>query len=160
MYKVTHFFGCRGANDDLFPYMLCELAENGIENVVLAHIWCQRYVEEPEYKELVAKSIAEAKLTVWGSHAPFGKIWDLDTPERKENAAEASGTWYVTAYNPFMNLYWDKPPYQLTLIYQNGRVITNGLTITDEGFSLTSEEGGGGYIPATEEEVQLTEDHG
>ena len=25
--------------------------------------------------------------------------WDLDTPERKENAAEASGTWYVTAYN-------------------------------------------------------------
>ena len=86
--------------------------------------------------------------------------WDLDTPERKENAAEASGTWYVTAYNPFMNLYWDKPPYQLTLIYQNGRVITKGLTITDEGFSLTSEEGGGGYIPATEEEVQLTEDHG
>ena len=85
--------------------------------------------------------------------------WDLDTPERKENAAEASGTWYVTAYNPFMNLYWDKPPYQLTLIYQNGRVITKGLTITDEGFSLTSEEGGGGYIPATEEEVQLTEDH-
>ena len=58
------------------------------------------------------------------------------------------------------NLYWDKPPYQLTLIYQNGRVITKGLTITDEGFSFTSEEGGGGYIPATEEEVQLTEDHG
>ena len=86
--------------------------------------------------------------------------WELDTPERKENAAEASGTWYVTAYNPFMNLYWDKPPYQLTLIYQNGRVITKGLTIPDEGFSLTSEEGGGGYIPATEEEVQLTEDHG
>ena len=86
--------------------------------------------------------------------------WDLDTPERKENAAEASRTWYVTAYNPFMNLYWDKPPYQLTLIYQNGRVITKGLTITDEGFSFTSEEGGGGYIPATEEEVQLTEDHG
>ena len=81
MYKVTHFFGCRGANDDLFPYMLCELAENGIENVVLAHIWCQRYVGEPEYKNLVAKAIADAKLTVWGSHAPFGKIWDLDTPD-------------------------------------------------------------------------------
>ena len=81
MYKVTHFFGCRGANDDLFPYMLCELAENGIENVVLAHIWCQRYVGEPEYKNLVAKAIADAKLTVWGSHAPFGKIWDLNTPD-------------------------------------------------------------------------------
>ena len=49
--------------------------------------------------------------------------WDLDTAERVENAARASGTWHVTKYNPFMNLYWNKPPYQLTLVYNNGRVI-------------------------------------
>lgn len=29
--------------------------------------------------------------------------WDLDTPERAENAAGASGIWFVTKYNPFMN---------------------------------------------------------
>ncbi|MBR3099841.1 MAG: hypothetical protein IKH18_09820, partial [Clostridia bacterium] len=86
--------------------------------------------------------------------------WDLDTAERVENAARASGTWYVTKYNPFMNLYWNKPPYQLTLIYNNGRVTIRGLDFDDEGFSLTNEEGGGGYIPATEDDVQLTEDHG
>jgi len=86
--------------------------------------------------------------------------WELDTPERVENAAESSGTWYVTRYNPFMNLYWNKPPYQLTLIYQNGRVIMCGLTMDGEGFALTDAEGGGGYVPATEEEVQLTEEHG
>ena len=86
--------------------------------------------------------------------------WDLDTPERISDAMETSGTWYVTAYNPFMNLYWNQPPYQLTLIYNNGRVTIKGLSFNEEGFSLTSDEGGGGYIPATEEEVQLTEDHG
>ena len=86
--------------------------------------------------------------------------WELDTPERIENAAEASGIWYVTAYNPFMNLYWNKPPYQLNLIYDNGRIIIRGLDFDDEGFSLTNAEGGGGYLPATEEEIQLTEEHG
>ena len=30
----------------------------------------------------------------------------------------------------------------------------------DKGFSLTDAEGGGGYVPATEDDVQLTEDHG
>ena len=59
-----------------------------------------------------------------------------------------------------MNLYWNKPSYQLTLIYNNGRVIIRGLEITDEGFSLTNDEGGGGYIPATDGDVMLTEDHG
>ena len=59
-----------------------------------------------------------------------------------------------------MNLYWNKPPYQMTLIYNNGQVTIRGLDFEDEGFSLTDAEGGGGYIPAMEEDIQLTEDHG
>ena len=58
-----------------------------------------------------------------------------------------------------MKLYWNKPPYQLTLIYNKGQVTIRGLDFVDEGFSLTNAEGGG-YIPATEDDVQLTEDHG
>ena len=86
--------------------------------------------------------------------------WELDTPERIRNAADMAGTWYVTKYNPFMNLYWNKPPYQLTLVYQSGQVIIRGLDFVEGGFSLTDNEGGGGYVPASDEEVQLTEDHG
>ena len=86
--------------------------------------------------------------------------WETDTPERAENAADASGTWTVTAYNPFMNLYWDKPPYQLTLTYDSGRVVIRGLHFDGTGFGLTDAEGGGGYVPATEEETELIEDHG
>ena len=51
-------------------------------------------------------------------------------------------------------------PYQLTLIYNNGRVTMRGLEITEDGFSLTNDEGGGGYVPATEEDITLTDDHG
>ena len=77
-----------------------------------------------------------------------------------DNTGKSWGTWYVTKYNPFMNLYWNKPPYQLTLIYHNGSVIMRGLEITGEGFSLTDEEGGGGYVPITEEDLELSDDHG
>ena len=66
----------------------------------------------------------------------------------------------MTKYNSFMNLYWNRPPYQLTLLYNNGRVLMRGLEISDEGFSLTDEEGGGGYVPATEENIELPDDHG
>ena len=68
------------------------------------------------------------------------------------------------AFNAFYrvrrNAEWRKCYYQLTLLYNNGRVLVRGLEITDEGFSLTDAEGGGGYVPVAEEDVELTEDHG
>ena len=83
-----------------------------------------------------------------------GEVWQDD------NTGKSWGTWYVTKYNPFMNLYWNKPPYQMVLQYNNGRVLMRGLEITDEGFSLTDAEGGGGYVPVTEENIELADDHG
>ena len=65
------------------------------------------------------------------------------------------GTFTVTAYDPAQGKYWDKPPYELTLVYHDGGVTMCGLsfgTETDfdgtpmECFSLTNWEGGGGYI--------------
>ena len=65
------------------------------------------------------------------------------------------GTFTVTAYDPAQGKYWDKPPYELTLVYHDGGVTMCGLSFsmeTDfdgtlmECFSLTNWEGGGGYI--------------
>ena len=86
--------------------------------------------------------------------------WETGAVLQDDNSGKSAGTWYVTKYNPFMNLYWNKPPYQLTLICNNGTVIMRGLEITGEGFSLTNDEGGGGYVPATEEDVGSSDDHG
>ena len=86
--------------------------------------------------------------------------WETGDVWQDDNTSKSWGTWYVTKYNSFMNLYWNRPPYQLTLLYNNGRVLMRGLEISDEGFSLTDEEGGGGYVPATEENIELSDDHG
>jgi len=39
-----------------------------------------------------------------------------------------------------MNLYRNEPPYELTLLSDNGRAIVRRLELTDEGFSLTFRE--------------------
>lgn len=70
-----------------------------------------------------------------------------------------SGVWYVTKYNPNMNLYWDHPPYEITLLRDNGRATVLGLTPEENGFSLTFWEGGAGYVPY--DGIQdSAEDHG
>jgi hypothetical protein len=56
------------------------------------------------------------------------------------------GTWSVCRYNPFWGFYWDDPVYELTLIHEDGTANVKGLSISEEGFSLTNYEGSGGYV--------------
>ena len=70
-----------------------------------------------------------------------------------------SGTYYVTEYSPFMNLYWNQPPYELTMLYDNGCADVHGLDFNDSGFSLTFWEGGAGYVPF-DGSLDLSDDHG
>ncbi len=171
-------FSCMGLYNEYYAYVAAEVKNDRFVDggaivwgfVPVSDLKPMEQEKQPEamdklagsWKLYAGGSMADDYL-VFNSDGSFtAGVWDgeLDTPERKENAAAVSGTWYVTKYNPFMNLYWNKPPYQLTLIYDNGRVTIRGLDFNDEEFSLTDEEGGGGYIPASEEDVQLTEDHG
>ena len=61
------------------------------------------------------------------------------------------GAWYVTDYNAFENLYWDRPPYELIMIHEDGSVNIKGLSLDEYGFGLTYWEGGGGYCPVGED---------
>lgn len=58
---------------------------------------------------------------------------------------DTRGTWYVTAYSPRQNLYWNDPPYEITLLSDNGHANVKGLTFDESTMSLTYWEGGGGY---------------
>ena len=171
-------FSCMGLYNDYYAYVGAEVKNDKFVDggaIVWGFVPIRdlKPMELEKQPEAMDKLIGNWKVYAGGSMADDVLVfnsdgtftagtwdWDLDTPERVGNAAGASGTWYVTKYNPFMNLYWNKPPYQLTLIYNNGQVTIRGLDFDEEGFSLTDEEGGGGYIPASEEDVQLTEDHG
>ena len=67
-----------------------------------------------------------------------------------------TGTYAVTAYDPASNLYWNDPPYELTLRDHDGTVNIKGLVFDEmdgrETFSLTFWEGGGGYVRVGDEE--------
>ena len=171
-------FTCMGTYNDYYAYVGAEVKKDRFVDGG-AMIWGfvpirdLKPMEQEKQPEAMEKLTGSWKIYAGGSMADDYLVfnsdgtftagmwdWELDTPERIENAAGASGTWYVTGYNSYMNLYWNKPPYQLTLIYNNGQVTIRGLDFEDDGFSLTDAEGGGGYIPATEDDVQLTEDHG
>ncbi|MBQ9196163.1 MAG: hypothetical protein IJ157_02880 [Clostridia bacterium] len=66
-------------------------------------------------------------------------------------ADPVAGVWHVTNYNAFENLYWNDPPYELTMLRDDGRVNIKGLALEENGFGLTYWEGGGGYCPVEDE---------
>ena len=61
-----------------------------------------------------------------------------------------TGTYTVRAHNSDCNLYWNDPPYEITLMDEDGTVNVKGLSFGEyegeETFSLTFWEGGGGYM--------------
>ncbi|MGN1021317.1 MAG: hypothetical protein ACI4O7_13220 [Aristaeellaceae bacterium] len=68
-----------------------------------------------------------------------------------QSGAEIShGSWYVIDNNPNWNLYWDDPPYEITMIRDDGTANVKGLSLRDDGFSLTNWEGSGGYVRVDE----------
>ena len=111
-------------------------------------------MEQEKVPEVMEKLAGAWQLDAGGTLAPDILVLEADgsftapgtTAEIAEEGA-SSGTWYVTKYNPFMNLYWNETSYELTLLFDNGCAIVRGLELTEEGFSLIFWEGGGGYVP-------------
>ncbi len=88
-------------------------------------------------------NMAEDVLILNADGTYTGRYIDLNT---KEITEENHGIWYVTKNNPNWNLYWDDPECELYLIRDDGAANVKGLELNAEGFSLTNDEGGGGYI--------------
>jgi hypothetical protein len=88
-------------------------------------------------------NMAEDVLVLNAEGTYTGRHVDLNTGEI---TGETHGIWYVTKNNPNWNLYWNDPEYELYLIRDDGTANVKGLVLNAEGFSLTNEEGGGGYM--------------
>lgn len=78
-----------------------------------------------------------------------------------DTADSVHGTWYVTDYNPARNLYWDKPEYEITILFEDGSASVHGFGLSDDTLSLTYWEGGGGYKRCQPgQSAPAGEDHG
>ena len=164
-------FSCLGLYNDSYAYVAAEVrngkfADGGAAVWGFVPIRDLKPVEQEKAQDVMEKLAGTWQLDAGGSLAPdilcLAADGSFAAPGMVDEVAEAgasSGTWYVAKYNPFMNLYWNEPPYELTLLFDNGRATVLGLDLADEGFSLTFWEGGAGYIPYDGSQ-DLEADHG
>ncbi|MBQ8653741.1 MAG: hypothetical protein IJ507_02295 [Clostridia bacterium] len=88
------------------------------------------------------------EIRAGGDMIPSGITFRADGSFAAElpESEPVTGTWSVRTYDPQEQLFWNQPPYALEMVYDGtGREIIRGLTPMQDGFSLTNEEGGGGY---------------
>lgn len=93
-------------------------------------------------------NMAEDSLTL-NADGTYTAVYNID--EMTGQKLTGGGQWQVTEYHPRCNLYWNDPPYELRLTNDDGCVNIKGLSLNENGFSLTNWEGGGGYARATGE---------
>lgn len=171
-------FNCMGLYNDYYAYVSAEVkngkfVDGGAIMWGFVPIRDLKVMEQEAAPEAMSQLVGSWMLYAGGSMADDylffhddgtfmanNRQWEIGEVWQDGNTSKNWGTWYVTKYNPFLNLYWNKPPYQLILLYNNGRVLIRGLEIIDEGFSLTNAEGGEGYVPVDEEDIELMDDHG
>ena len=104
-------------------------------------------VWQPEDHRTMRLSLrnGELTLTAGAESFTFGECND----EMVLIRAELGG---VTVRGNFSE---SEPPYEITLIYDDGTVNVKGLILEEDGFGLINNEGGGGYV---RKELELTED--
>ena len=155
-------FSCMGLYNDYYAYVSAEV-KNGKFTDGGAIVW--GFVPVRDLKPMEKETLPDAMEELEG-------VWELEAGgevagsplrlradgtftagsspvEGGDTVTEGalSGTWSLTAYNTFMNLYWGEPQYEMTLLYDNGRAGVFGVTLTDPGFALVTAEGSGGYVP-------------
>ena len=123
----------------------------------LSHVWnndARRDVMEAlagEWEFWAGGSMADDFLILRADGTFEG--WDIDWEhwegeDSEEYLGPIPGTWFVVDYDPARGLYWNECPYEMIMLYDNGRVNIKGLDVGEEynSFNLTYWEGGGGYV--------------
>ncbi len=98
--------------------------------------------------DVMAQMAGEWALEAGGNMAEDRLLLNADgafLAENSDPAMKRAGTWYVTPYRTQDGLYWNDPPYQITMTYEDGSVNVKGLVFEGDTFSLTDDEGSGGW---------------
>ena len=162
-------FSCLGLYNDAYAYVSAEV-KNGRFTDGGSVVWGfvpirdLKPMEQETLTDVMDRLAGDWMLEAGGSLAGdvlcFRADGTFSMPSGYEDIVPESnctGTWYVTEYHPFMNLYWRPVSYEMTLLYDSGRAAVLGLELTDSGFSLVFWDGGAGYIPW---DGTTEEDHG
>ena len=80
MIPITYNFDF-SQNEPLRPYVLDDLARNGVENIVLNDFHISKIMNRSNYADVFKKEAGDAGLKFMDAHAIFGGWNDLNTPE-------------------------------------------------------------------------------
>ena len=152
-------FSCLGLYNDSYAYVAAEVKNEKFTDggaVVWGFVPIRdlKPMEQEKLPEMMEKLAGSWQCSAGGTLAPDILCLEADgsftAPGTVDEIAEegaSSGIWYVTEYHPGMNVYEDGVPYELTLLFDNGRAAVLGLGLTEEGFRLAFREGGAAYLP-------------
>ncbi|MBR4080495.1 MAG: hypothetical protein IKK21_01765 [Clostridia bacterium] len=91
-------------------------------------------------------------LTLHESGLFIGNMGDMNF-NQDEDSAYAYGLYHIYTYDASQNLYWNDPTHMIEFDDFNGHLVVRGLTWTEDTFTLTDHEGGGGYRRVPENEL-------
>ena len=168
-------FSCLGLYNDSYAYVAAEVKDGRFTDggsVIWGFVPIRDLMplEQEQLPDMMAQLTGSWLFESGGTLAPgvlhleadgtfTAGISAISESEDMVTEGAQSGTWCVTKYNPLMNLYWNGPSYELTLLFDNGRAVVHGLELTETGFSLTYWEGGASYVP-WDGSVNPEDDHG
>lgn len=87
--------------------------------------------------------------TCTGYIADPSSLTDFETRDWSNPALYSDirhGIWYIAPYNPAQDLFWNDPPFLLTIVESSGTSYRYGMSIDDEWLNLSTAEGQGGYL--------------
>lgn len=159
-------YQCLGLYNDYYAYVAAPSKDGGVMPMGFVPVRDLIPVEQDRPADTRKLFAGEWMLASGGGMAEGVLRFSLDGTfttaggdEKFAPAGADSGTWYLTKYNPAMNLYPDHIPYEITMRYNNGRAAVYGLIADTDGFSLVSRDSVSGYVPYEEAPYFPEEDY-
>ncbi|MBS1369450.1 MAG: sugar phosphate isomerase/epimerase [Lentisphaeria bacterium] len=75
---VSHCFSWTAVSEKAWDSVFAEFRDNGAERLILVSSVASRLAEEPELKKRLRSLLDRHGMRFDGSHAPWGKAWDLN----------------------------------------------------------------------------------
>ncbi len=87
--KLSFAYPWKILTDEMYPRIIREFLDNGVDCFVLTQTLTDRARLEPDFKAFLEKLQREFHCRFVSAHAPFGRDYDLNIPEGRENMINA-----------------------------------------------------------------------
>ena len=81
-FPITYYYSWESVSDAMIPNVMAEFRKNGVENLVMSHIWLDRILRDMSFWSILARHARNQHVHLVEAHAPWGQGYNLSCPER------------------------------------------------------------------------------